>query len=335
LDLALFVLQVALAAVFVAAASAKSLRPDRTREALTGFGVPDRLAPLLVPALPLAELAVGVMLVPFVQPRAGAIASLVLLAAFTTAIAHNLARGRAMDCNCFGALRARPIGPLTLVRNAALMAAAGCIAWLGPGAVSLGVTAWLRSLPAIDLVLLASVGLILTVMLAGGAYIVHILHGHARRLDALREIEGRLVNVPPARGLPVGAFAPSFTLPLAGGGETSLESLLAPRKPLILFFVHPDCGPCAMLLPRVVAWRATHEQRLGIALLTTTSDRGTRPPEYEVLDTIVEENRSVSKGYQVSSMPSAVLIRPDGTIGSPIAIGEAAIGNLIEWATHR
>lgn len=332
---ALFVLELALAAVFIAAAIAKSLRPDRTREALTGFGVPDRIAALLVPALPLAELVVGVMLLPFIQPRCGAIASLALLAAFTTAIAYNLARGRAIDCHCFGALRPRPIGPLTLVRNAALMVAAACIAWLGPGAVSLEITAWLHSLPAIDLVLLIGVGIILTVTLAGGAYIVHILHGHARRLDALREIEGRLVNVPPARGLPVGAFSPGFTLPRAGGGESSLDSLLAPGKPLILFFVHPDCGPCAMLLPRVVAWRAAHDPRLAIALLTTTSDKGTRPAEYEVLDTIIEQNRSVSKGYQVSSMPSAVLIRPDGTIGSPIAIGEAAIGNLIEWATSR
>jgi hypothetical protein len=84
-----------------------------------------------------------------------------------------------------------------------------------------------------------------------------------------------------------------------------------------------------------VEWRAAHEKKLAFALLTTTSEKGSRPAEYDLLDTVVEQDRAVSKGYQAMSIPSAVLIRPDGTIGSPIAVGEGAIGNLIEWATNR
>ena len=114
----------------------------------------------------------------------------------------------------------------------------------------------------------------------------------------------------------------------------SLQTLLAPRRPLLLFFVHPECGPCGMLLPQVVAWHDTYRERLAIALITSTSDRGAAdPPQYQVLTTLVEEARAVSKGFQSMSMPSAVLVRPDGTIGSQLAIGGAAIENLINWLT--
>lgn len=333
MDAVLLFLQIALAAVFGVAAVAKSFSPTGVREALSGFGVPGWAVPLLAPALPLSELAVGVTLLPFVHPRAGAFAATALLALFTAAIANNLARGNAIDCRCFGEIRPRPIGPLTLVRNGILLAAAAVVAWRGPGAASTRAADWLAGLPAIDLVLLLSMGVMLAVSLAGGAYVVHLLHAQGRRLDALDQLEGRLINVPPPKGLPVGAFAPSFDLPTVNGERRTLESLLVPKKPLLFFFVHPDCGPCAMLLPKVVEWRAAHEKRLAFALLTTTSDKGARPPEYDLLDTVVEQNRAVSKGYQAMSIPSAVLIRPDGTVGSPMAIGEGAIGNLMDWAT--
>lgn len=295
MDTLLLFLQVALAAVFGVAAAAKGFSPDRTREALSSFGVPGWAAPVLVPALPLSEVAVGVTLLPFVHPRIGALAALGLLALFTAAIVYNLARGNAIDCRCFGEIRPRPIGPLTLVRNGAMLAAAAVIAWCGPGAASVRVAEWLAGLPAIHLVLLASIGATLVFGLAGGAYIVHLLHAQGRRLDALDQLEGRLINVPPPRGLPVGAYAPSFDLPSVNGERRTLESLLAPKKPLLFFFVHPDCGPCGMLLPKVVEWRAAHEKKLAFALLTTTSDKGARPPEYDVLDTVMEQSRAVSK----------------------------------------
>jgi len=48
----------------------------------------------------------------------------VLLLAFTAAIAVSLARGRAPDCNCFGRLSAGAVGRKTLLRNASWPAAA-------------------------------------------------------------------------------------------------------------------------------------------------------------------------------------------------------------------
>jgi hypothetical protein len=335
MDAVLLLLQAALAAVFGVAAVAKSYRPDRTRAALVGFGVPERLAPWLAPALPLAEGAAGVLLLPFVAPRLGAGAALGMLAVFTAVVARSLSRGQAVACSCFGAIVPRPIGRHTVVRNVLLMAAAGVVIASGPGAAGASVSAWLAGLPEIHLVLLALLALALAVLGAGGGYVVHLLLDLRGRFEALKELEGRLVNVPPPRGLPVGAFAPGFALPDRDGRERSLAALIAPKKPILLFFVHPDCGPCGQLLPMVIDWRATHGERLGFALISTTSEKGTSPPEYQVLETLIEQDRAVSRGYQAMSIPSAVLVRADGTIGSPLAAGQLAISNLVEWAAGR
>ena len=43
-----------------------------------------------------------------------------LLVAFSAAIAAQLAAGRAPDCHSFGRLPSAPVGPVTVLRNAAL-----------------------------------------------------------------------------------------------------------------------------------------------------------------------------------------------------------------------
>ena len=325
----LLLLQLTLAAVFAVAAVAKWFSPDKTRATLASFGVPDWLLPACTVLLPLAETLTAILILPLVAPRTGALVALLLLAVFTVAIAWQLARGRVVDCACFGEIASRPIGRHTLVRNSLLLAAAALLVWRGPGTAGEQIALWLAQRPTTDLVGLAfSVNLLCIV---GGACLAYRLRTQAHRIDAL---ERRLASMPPAAGLPVGAFAPGFTLPAIGGREHSLDALLAAKKPLVLVFVHPDCGPCSMLLPKIVDWRARLGHKLAFALLTTSSSRGNAPAEYQVLDTLLEQNRAVSKGYQASSIPSAVLIRPDGTIGSPLAAGPVAIGKLIEGAAN-
>lgn len=325
---ALLVLQVLLAVTFGVAAVAKAFNPRETGEALVGFGVPQRLTPVLGPALTLIELALAIALLPFVRPREGAIAALVLLAGFSGAIAHNLVRGRAIDCRCFGGIRPRPISPGTLVRNALLMTAAAVIAGWGAGPSSERVAAWLAGRSTIELVLLASSGSTLAVLLVGGGYIVHVLRDHTRRLDALSEREGRSYAMPPPRGLPLGAQAPSFVLPAWGGDERSLSSLLAPGLPLVLVFLRLSCGSCRVLLPKLEHWRKAHHERLRVVLVIPADTEGERAP----LDTLIDHDGTVSMSYKVMSTPSAVLVDPEGTIGAPLAIGEDAVAHLIEWA---
>ena len=89
--------RVILCVVFALAAGAKLTDLRGTREAIVAFGAPARAAGTLAVAIPLAEIATAVLLLPAGTAVAGAIASLGLLAVFSAAVAVNIARGRAPE----------------------------------------------------------------------------------------------------------------------------------------------------------------------------------------------------------------------------------------------
>ena len=70
----------------------------------------------LAPLLPLAELALALLLLAGVAPPWAAIGSCLLLVTFAAAVGLNLRRGRAIPCFCFGSSREEPIGLATLLR---------------------------------------------------------------------------------------------------------------------------------------------------------------------------------------------------------------------------
>ena len=109
-----------LSAVFLVAGGAKLADPAGARQALIGFGVPQRPTPTFEVALPLAELAVALALIPVASALLGAVGALALLLFFVFAIGANLALGRTPDCHCFGQLHSAPAGWSTLARNAVL-----------------------------------------------------------------------------------------------------------------------------------------------------------------------------------------------------------------------
>src|SRR6266404_3298203 len=95
--------QLVLAAVFVFAAASKLREPRRWRTGVAEFiGRSGFAASLTAVAVPAAELGIAVALVTPAR-SAAAVAALVLLAGFSLGIAANLARGRSVSCNCFGA----------------------------------------------------------------------------------------------------------------------------------------------------------------------------------------------------------------------------------------
>ena len=108
---------VALAAVFAIAAVAKLRDLDATETEFDGLGLPR--AHFFSRFVPLVELAIVSLLL--IVPSAGAIAALVTLAFFTTFLIGRLRTGVRAPCACFGASRAVPLSPLTIVRNFALM----------------------------------------------------------------------------------------------------------------------------------------------------------------------------------------------------------------------
>lgn len=117
MDNAVLAAQTALASVFLVSGLAKALDHAGTRQALREFRVPDRIAPVLAPLLPLAELSTALLLLLRPTARFGGAAGLVLLSGFTIAIAHALQAGRAPQCRCFGALGLGRVSGRTLLRN--------------------------------------------------------------------------------------------------------------------------------------------------------------------------------------------------------------------------
>lgn len=94
--------------------------------------LPTRLAILYGRILPFAEAACAVALLVGLWPRGVGVATALLLASFLVAVVINLARGRTLDCHCFGAQQSEPLGWLTLFRLFVLL---GCalitVIWRG------------------------------------------------------------------------------------------------------------------------------------------------------------------------------------------------------------
>jgi hypothetical protein len=72
--------------------------------------------------LPGVELVLGALLVTGIGGDLPVIAAIVLLVAFSVAIARQLVEGRHPPCACFGSWSQRPVSESHLVRNAGLVA---------------------------------------------------------------------------------------------------------------------------------------------------------------------------------------------------------------------
>lgn len=116
-----------LAVTFAAAAIAKLRAPQPFVATLTAL-VPARAARPLARAVPIAELVLAAGLVAGVAPRLAALLSLLLLGAFSVALARLRRDPGLPSCNCFGAGGDPQAG---LVRNA-LLGAVAVVALVDP-----------------------------------------------------------------------------------------------------------------------------------------------------------------------------------------------------------
>src|SRR5438067_9155740 len=102
MTIALLLIELILAAVFLTAGMAKLIQPSDSAAAVAGFGVPARFASKVSAALACTEVAVGVALLTPSMAWWGAAGALLLLLIFASFVAANLARRRAPECFCLG-----------------------------------------------------------------------------------------------------------------------------------------------------------------------------------------------------------------------------------------
>ncbi len=110
------------------------------------------------------------------------------------------------------------------------------------------------------------------------------------------------------------------------------QSLCALGKPVLLLFSDPGCGPCNALLPEIGRWQRDHASKIVVALISRGTVEANRPKatEHGLRHVLLQHDREIAQAYQASGTPSAVLIRRDGTIGSPLAQGADAMRVLLD-----
>jgi methylamine dehydrogenase accessory protein MauD len=330
-----------LALVFAVAGAAKFADRTGSRQAIINFGVPGSLATPLGLFLPLAELAVAGALIPAASAWWGAIGALSLLLLFVMGITINLARGRKPDCHCFGQLHSSPAGWKTLGRNGILAAVAGFVVWQGREGAGPSAISWIETLSTAQLVGLIVGLVVLGLVAAQWWFLVHLLRQNGRLLVRLEALEERFAagdgaapsqnGSKQAAGLPVGADAPAFNLSGLYGETLTLEALRASDKPVMLLFTDPGCGPCNTLLPEIGRWQQEHADKLTIVLISRGSaeENRTKISEHGVTNVVLQEDWEVAHSYQAAGTPSAVVVQPDGKIGSPVVAGAEAIRSLV------
>ena len=274
MEIALLVIRLLLATVFGVAGLAKLADHVGTQQTLRDFGVPSVLAPSFGLLLPLAELAVAVALLPVVTAWWAACGAFALLLLFVVGLGIALARGRRLDCHCFGHLHSAPAGWRTLARNMVLAAAAGFAVWEGREIVGVSAISWLAQLtPTQAVSLIIGVGA-LGLLAVEGWLLVHMLRQNGRLLLRVEALEGRLaagaVALAPgqnrdagqrASGLTVGAPAPAFRLTSLHGEMHTLDALRAIGKPVILISRTRTVIPAGRSCRRSVAGSMTTPTR--------------------------------------------------------------------------
>jgi methylamine dehydrogenase accessory protein MauD len=327
-----------LCGVFLVAGISKLWDRPGSRQSLIDFGVPNALAGLFAVLLPLLEIMLAIALIPAAWAWTGGVGTLALLGLFLIAIGVSLARGRRPDCHCFGQLHSQPIGWDLMARNAALAALAALVVYKGPAQPDFSL--WFNTsfysggsmFPLLGLTMLAllilQTWLIFQLVQQGGRVLL--------RLEALEKQTGgkqpEAAAQPPApAGLPVGETAPEFELEDLDGASQSLERLRTGGKPVLLLFTNQGCGPCADLLPEIGVWQRQASPHFNLALLSqgAASENAPKIKEHEINTVLLQREREVTEAYQALATPSAVLVRPDGTIGSAVASGAEAIRSLV------
>jgi peroxiredoxin/uncharacterized membrane protein YphA (DoxX/SURF4 family) len=344
MDLVLLVSRLLLAAIFAVAGLAKLADLPGSRQAVRDFGVPAWLAAPLGLLLPMVELTVAIALIPNASAWWGALGALVLLLLFIAGIGASLARGKHPDCHCFGQLHSAPAGWPTLARNGVLAVVATFILWQGAQDSGRSAVSWLDSQSGVDRVAGIASLAGLALLVAGGWAFVHLLGQISRlrsRLDALEpqpmttgessSSTPEAASLDEGPGLSLGSPAAAFALPGLHGETWTLDAFCAMGKPVLLVFSDPNCGPCNALLPDLGRWQREHAARLTIAVISRGSADANRAKtaKLHLQYLLLQQDREVAGAYEANGTPSAVLVRPDGTIGSHVAAGAQSVRALL------
>ena len=308
----------------------KLVNRQRTSDTLAEFGVPEKLLRPLAIVLPLAELAIAVALLPAATAPWAGLAAALMLTAFTVGVARVLARGEAVDCNCFGSLGSSRITRWTAVRNVFLLLLAGTVAiagWNDPGPSAVG---WVGDLDSAEAAVLAA-GVAIALAALNFAFSWQLMRQNGRLLADLEALkEGSPGSAHP--GPQPGDLAPAFDLPALGGGHVTLEQLLAAEQGLTIVFTDPACGACDPLLPEVGRLQRDPATQAPLVVISMgdPDDNRAKAAEHGLEPVLIQEDFTVARSLGVNGMPGALQLDSEGRILAAPAMGAERVGQLLE-----
>jgi methylamine dehydrogenase accessory protein MauD len=219
------------------------------------------------------------------------------------------------------------------------------------GEVGPSVVGWIGALSVAQLLILAGGTVVLALLAAQWLFLFGLMRQIGRLLARLNAVEERIAaaGLAPApsengahstAGLPVGSPAPAFALEDLDGEEVTLDGLRASGKPVMLLFTDPNCGPCAELMPEVSRWQQQYAEQLTISVVGrgTAAENSAEVSEHGVENVLLQEDWEVADAYELEATPGAVVVSPEGVVGSPLAHGpddvEALFAQAVEGRAH-
>ncbi len=330
-----------LAAIFLVAGIGKLLDLKGSEKAVKDFGIPEILAKPVSVILPILEILIALTFLFIETSWFGAIGASLLLLTFIGGMLYQLKLGNAPDCHCFGQIHSEPVSAKSLIRNGIFALSALFLVFSGQTVQGLNLfDSSLNSVGKTDYMQII-IGSAIVVLLAAIVYFLKQISQQQlqilRRIEVLEIIssEGKAVereNVGhPQDGLPVGAPAPDFILPDENGKTVAFEHLLMQTKPLLFFFVSPNCNPCNALLPEIMTWQKDLGEKFNFVFISSGKAKENTEKFGEVAGQILlQKEREISEEFGAIWTPTALLINSDGTIGSRNAAGDKAIRELVE-----
>jgi uncharacterized membrane protein YphA (DoxX/SURF4 family)/thiol-disulfide isomerase/thioredoxin len=324
MDIVADLIRVFLAIVFTVAATAKLQDLAGSVRTMVEFGVPFRWAGIAGKGLPIAELATAVALVIEPSARWGGIAAIVLMLVFIAGISNSLSHGRTPDCNCFGQVSSEPVSSATITRNVVLAAVAVPLVINGGGNSLL---AWTGSRTASE-----DIAILLALAVVGGTvWVAGLRREHKQLYKGIEGLRRRVGEQP--RDIPIGTQAPAFELPDVHGNRVSLASLCAHGRPVLLFFVGPNCGSCSEMFPDLARWNTALAERVTFAVVSN----GGLPTEQIAehlsplggVTALVQEGQEIADDYRIFVTPTALVVDPQGAVVSVPAAGAREIEALV------
>ena len=299
--LAFFLAPVATAVVLLVSGWAKVGDVTGMRLAFVAMGVPAALSrPIVVRALPYAELALGLALLltwGWLLAAVGAL-STALFVVYTVLVARVLREGDSVECNCFGSLGGDRVTSATLARNIVLVALAAIATAFGVGGS--GVIPALGDLEGAEWWWPVMTGLVVL------AAVLVVRPSPAAEAPASDELD--YLRQP----IPIGV------LDTEDGRSVQLRHLAA-QRPQLVVFMSVSCGSCqvlADLLPGLA-------ERLGlVGVAAVFSESLDNVPDTWKAPSVTlyrDPDQAVTDLF-TSARPAAVLFGADGLLaGGPVA----------------